>query len=253
MIIGDSTSRIRSGQVDVVAEAWPTVRGRYPVIYNHSAASDAREQAGWSLPSTRPITKALVDKLKFNIVGTSAVSNLGAAGLPAGSAVGNPIHRGAVADAVAYHTTTYDSSGDIGMYGTSQGTASSLVYALEHPGTVRWMVLLSPVPLLKEYEADNFGVGTANLDISWACTIHNMPAKADLYTRIMAGELAGVPILWIDSSDDGYSHGPYATKYNQLVAATGGLRQALGAVGHGDGTSAAANIQGIIDFIQEHN
>lgn len=252
MIAGDSTSRIVSGQVDITAEPWPIVRGRYPAIYNHSAASDAREAVGWSLPSTRLITQRIVDGLKHNIVGTSMVLSWGVAGLTAASPYGTATFRGRVEDSVTYHIAQYGSSGKVGLYGTSMGSLSSLLYALEHPTNVRWMVLLSPVPLLKEYEAANTSGNRASIDTAWNVTAGNLPSVADVYTRVMNGELGTIPVLWVNSSDDVYSTGTFLTKFNQVVAITGGFQQALGAVGHGEGTAAAADLNGIQAFIQAH-
>lgn len=252
MIIGDSTGRVHAGEVDVFAEPWPRVPGRYPVVYNHSAAADATELRGGSLPAVFAVTQYLVDIMKFSILCATMWPSLGAAGLPAGSSVGLASWRGRVEEEVAVHASTFGSSDPIGLYGVSMGTTNSLIYALEHPANVRWMVLFSPVALLVEYELANTGGNRALIDTAWNVSSGNMPSQSDIYTRIMAGGLGSIPVLWIESSDDGYSNGAFATKYSQIIAATGGFHQALGAVGHGNGTVAAADLAAMGAFIQAH-
>jgi hypothetical protein len=115
------------------------------------------------------------------------------------------------------------------------------------------MVLYSPVPLLKEYELANTGAARSIIDTAWNVSSGGLPAKADIYSRIMAGELGSIPVLWIASSDDGWTNGSFTTKYLQVVAATGGHRQALGAVGHGDGTTINTDFAAVEDFIHTYS
>lgn len=248
MISSPSTDRIVAGQVDAFAAPTPVVLGGQPVLYAHSAASDAREMLGLALTAVRSVTRTIVERCGLNVASVSCTGSFGTAGLATGDPIGNCAGR--LEAAAAAHEARFDTLGPIGGIGTSMGTTDLLVYALEHPGDVAWLVLFCPVfDPAGYYAADTAGSRSA-IGTGWGVTYPTpLPAEADVYDRITEGGLDGLPVLWIGSSDDPYSTGDFAEKYAEVVAATGGHQQALGAVGHGNGAVAAADLDAVVEFI----
>lgn len=252
MLISDSIGRIAAGDVDVLARNG-RIRGRNPLIYMHSAASDAREIMGFSLPSTLKIARALIDDLQFDLAAPTSLLSLGTAGLPA-SWPSSFAGKGDMETAIAYHRANLGgSSGPIVLVGTSMGSTNCLVYAFQHPGEVAAIILFSPVWDLYGYYAANTQGTRTDIATAWGVTYPTLPhAAADIHQLTLTSGILVPPLYLVDASND-----PYSTSYNSgkyttwRNAWTGGVtRQALGAVGHGEGTTAAADMTPIKAWLQ---
>lgn len=250
MLIDDSLNRVTAGKVDVIARN-ARIRGRNVLIYMHSAASDAREIMGWSLPNATKIAKALVDDLQFDLVAPTAGSSFGNAGLAANSSL-NLSHQGEMERAISHHRASLGGSNDpVVLVGTSMGTINSLVYTFEHPGLVAALILFSPTWDVAGYYAANTQGTRANIGTAWNKTYPAaLPSQADIHARTVAAS-PNVPLYVVDASNDPYTTTYNNNKYTTWRNAWGNVqRQALGAVGHGDGTIAAANLTAIKDWLQ---
>lgn len=250
MLIDDSVGRITAAKIDVVARNG-RIKGRNPLIYMHSAASDAREIMGWSLPSTPKIARAFVDDLQFDLASATAILSLGHAGLPASSSI-VAAGKGEIERAITYHRTTLGGSSDpVVLMGTSMGSTNCLVYALQHPGEVAALILFSPVWDLAGYYAANTQNIRADIGTAWNKTYPAaLPSEADIHALTVANA-PNIPMYLVDASNDPYTTTYNSSKYTTWRNAWGNVtRQALGAVGHGEGTTAAADMTPIKNWLQ---
>lgn len=252
MFIDDSTDRVTAGKIDVIARN-ARIRGRRPLIYSHSAVTDAREIKGYGLSNAVNIAKSLVDGGQYDLVAPTAALSFGHAGLPAGSPLGLS-GQGELERAITYHRNNLGGSNEpvIGV-GVSMGTMNWLVYTFQHPGEVAALILFSPVWDIPGYYAANTQGNRAAIGTAWNKTYPTaLPAEADIHALTLA-DSPDVPMYLVDSSDDPYTVAYNLSKYNTWRSAWGsGLieRQALGAVGHGNGTIGAADLNAINTWLE---
>jgi pimeloyl-ACP methyl ester carboxylesterase len=230
------------GVTSVAVTAPRLLIDRPPALFMPSAALGgfAGESFGIGLTAVRAKVRAIAQQ-GFEVVAPTTGFTFGVSGMPDASPLTG---AGQMEASLAYHGGT----GRAVLMGVSMGCANSLIYALEHPGQVAAMVLMSPAFDLKNVYMTNFDGNRVALGAAWGVVYPApFPPVADVMTR--APELAGIPIFMPYASDDAYSF-DIAT----FAAAIGpsAVIQNVGAVGHGNGTVLATSTQAVIDFVQEH-
>lgn len=215
-------------------------RTRNPVVYMHSASSDATESVGAALPSVNSVVLRRIADLGFTIAANTQ---------PAAS-VGNDTAQSRITDAIAAaRAAGAHASAPAVLCGTSMGSSAVLRFAAQNPSLVACVVTWLTIPdLLTAYDDDVNGWRDLIATAYGFTEGDPLPAGIDYARGALATALTGVPILAHHSSDDAW----WTTSSGgaTFLANTGATEADVGALGHTDGSIAATSLPAIADFIE---